>query len=107
MSDVFWSREVVAERLAIPARALQMYEARGLVQPVHSEEVEGYGPTEIRRLWTIVTYQRDLGVNLAGVEAILHLSGQLEQLHRRLTAVSESFEQAIHDLEDREPDGEA
>ena len=46
--------------------------------------VEGYGPAEIRRLWTIVSFQRDLGINLAGVEAILKLRDHLADVHRRL-----------------------
>ena len=104
MPDPFWTRDYVAEHLGIPARAIQLYEARGLVQATHSEtEGDGYGPAEIRRIWTIVTYQRDLGVNLAGVEAILHLSGQLEQLHRRLRVFADSLDDAIREFED-DPD---
>ena len=37
------------------------------------------GPAEIRRIWTIVSYQRDLGINLAGVEAILKLRDHMDE----------------------------
>ena len=46
--------------------------------------MEGYGPAEIRRVWTIVSCQRDLGINLAGVEVVLRLRDHLEDVHRRL-----------------------
>ena len=53
----------------------------GLVQSVHDGSVHGYEPAQIRRLWTIVSFQRDLGINLAGVEVILqlfdHFSGSI------------------------------
>ena len=46
--------------------------------------VEGYEPAEIRRIWTILSFQRDLGINLAGVEAILKLRDHMAQVHHRL-----------------------
>ena len=63
---------------------LVRYEARGLVRVAREGAVEGYDPAELRRLWTILSLQRDLGVNLAGVEAILKLRAHIELLHRHL-----------------------
>lgn len=107
MSETFWTRDQVAERLAVPARALQLYEARGLVQVVQTDQGEGYGPTEVRRLWAIVTYQRDLGVNLAGIEAIFHLNEQIEHIHQRLTDFSASLERVVRELEDELDHGQS
>ncbi|HMB05555.1 MAG TPA: MerR family transcriptional regulator, partial [Isosphaeraceae bacterium] len=73
MSQPITPRDQVAEHFAVPVRVLIRYEACGLVRPVRQGVVEGYGPAEIRRLWTILSFQRDLGINLAGVEAILKL----------------------------------
>jgi MerR family transcriptional regulator/heat shock protein HspR len=97
MSESIISREKVAEELAVPFRSLIRYEARGLVRPVQSGSVEGYGPAEIRRLWTIVSFQRDLGINLAGVEAILKLHDHLVDLHHQLDRLAGEFREALED----------
>ncbi len=88
-------REIVADHLAVSPRLLLAYEARGLVRAVRAEDVEGYGPAEIRRLWTIITLQRDCGVNLAGVEAILELHAHVEQLHRRVAGLADEMRRAL------------
>lgn len=104
MSQPIYPREQVAEQLAVPARVLIRYEARGLVQSVREGAVEGYGPAEVRRLWSIVSYQRDLGVNLAGVEAILKLRDHLADVHRRLDTLADRLRAA---LDEHEPSGDA
>lgn len=91
-------RDVVAEKLTIAPAVLVRYEERGLVQAVRHGEVDGYSPAEVRRIWTILSFQRDLGINLAGVEAILKLRDQMAQVHRRLDAFAREF----HDLIERD-----
>ncbi len=73
MSERIIPREHAANSLSVTTRVLLRYESLGLVHTLREGEIEGYGPSEIRRLWTIVSLQRDLGVNLAGVEAVLKL----------------------------------
>ena len=77
-------RERAARELAVSTKVLARYESLGLVQVAHEGAEEGYEPAQIRRLWSIVTYQRDLGINLAGVEVILHLVDHLAQVHHRV-----------------------
>src|SRR3954469_2799764 len=91
------SREQVAEHLAVAPQLLIRYEARGLVHPIQEGDVEGYGPTEIRRIWTIVSLQRDLGINLAGVEAILKLRAHVDDVHRRLHDLAEALREFLED----------
>lgn len=90
-------RDEVARRFAIQRRVLVRYESRGLVHLLQEGEVEGYSPDELARLRTIVSLQRDLGVNLNGVEAILHLRAQVDDLYRHLREVAERFEIALDD----------
>jgi MerR family transcriptional regulator/heat shock protein HspR len=80
----FWPRERVAEEFTVSTTTLLRWEGRGLVRSVRSGDVEGYGPVEIRRLWTILTFHRDLGINLAGIEVILRLRDQMRATHARL-----------------------
>src|SRR4051812_48679003 len=94
------SRKVVAEQFAVAPRLLVRYEARGLISSVHEGELEGYRPGELRRIWTILSLQRDLGINLAGVEAILKLRSHVDNLHKRLTLLAEELQSAIDAGED-------
>ncbi|HEX8200143.1 MAG TPA: chaperone modulator CbpM [Isosphaeraceae bacterium] len=88
-------RDQVAQNFAVPARLLIRYEARGLVRARSDGEVEGYGPEEIRRLWTILSLQRDLGINLAGVEAVLRLRAHVDELHQKLGVLVTHLREAL------------
>jgi MerR family transcriptional regulator/heat shock protein HspR len=81
-------RNLVAQHLAISTKALVRYEELGLVRISHEGQVEGYEPSEVRRIWTILSYQRDMGVNLAGVEVILRMRDTISELHHRVGAVA-------------------
>jgi len=85
----------VAEHLAVPTRLLIRYEARGLVRAVREGSVIGYEPSEVRRLWTILSLQRDLGINLAGVEAVLKLRAHLDEVHHRLRTLADELREAL------------
>jgi len=89
------SREQVAENLAVAPTILIRYEARGLVHAVREGAVEGYRPSEVRRIWTILTFQRDLGINLAGVETILKLRDQMAQVHQRLDVLARELRELV------------
>jgi MerR family transcriptional regulator/heat shock protein HspR len=100
------SRDDVARELSVSSRMLLRYEALGLVRVVEEGELVGYEPAQIRRLWTIVTYQRDLGINLAGIEVILRLREQLVDVHRRLGGLAEEM-RAVLELDDSPGDVES
>ena len=95
MSPSIIPREQVAGHFAVDPSVLIRFESRGLVQPVREGSTEGYGPTEIRRVWSILSLQRDLGVNLAGVEAILRLKAHMETLHQRLETLAAELQEAL------------
>lgn len=105
------SREQVAEKLAVAPAILIRYEARGLVHAVREGAVEGYRPTEIRRIWTILSFQRDLGINLAGVETILKLRDHMAQVHRRLDLVARELRELVdrdsHSVAEPEPSSDS
>lgn len=81
-------RNVVARQLSVSPRALVRYERLGLVRITHNGPEEGYEPAQVRRIWTILSFQRDLGINLAGVEVILRLHDQMCDLHERLDSLA-------------------
>jgi MerR family transcriptional regulator/heat shock protein HspR len=75
----------VAERFEIHPQTLRLYEREGLLQPVRSEgNTRLYDEQTLLRLEAILTLTRDMGVNLAGVDVILRLRDQLEQMSARI-----------------------
>ncbi|MEE9562980.1 MAG: MerR family transcriptional regulator [Thermoanaerobaculia bacterium] len=71
----------VAERFEIHPQTLRLYEREGLLKPARSAgNTRLYDEGSIRRLETILTLTRDLGVNLAGVEVILNMRTQMESM---------------------------
>jgi MerR family transcriptional regulator, heat shock protein HspR len=88
-------RNVVARQLAISPRTLVRYEQLGLVRVTHDGPEEGYEPSQVRRIWTITSFQRDLGINLAGVEVILRLQDQMCALHERLDGLASELRELL------------
>ena len=93
--DAILPRELVAERLGVSAGVLIRYEARGLVRSVRRGGVEGYERAEIRRIWTVLSLQRDLGINLAGVEAVVKLRIHLDEVHAHLGELAAQLRTAL------------
>jgi MerR family transcriptional regulator/heat shock protein HspR len=95
MNETLLRLETVAEHLAIDPKVLLRYEQLGFIHLVHEADVVGLQPKEIRRIWTIVSFQRDLGVNLAGVEVILRLKERIDLLQRQVVGVARDLEDAL------------
>ena len=84
MNQPIISRDVVARELAISPQVLIRYEEMGLVRCISQGDVQGYEPSQVRRIWSIASYQRDLGINLAGVEVVFKLLREIEKLREEL-----------------------
>jgi len=79
----------VAERFNIHPQTLRLYEREGLIKPARSAgNTRLYDEQTLERLETILTLTREMGVNLAGVEVILNMRDQLEELQRELHRAS-------------------
>ena len=89
---------VAAVKAEVHEQTLRHYERLGLISPArkgdspHSPRL--YSDGDIERVVHIRRLMRDLGVNLAGVEAILHMKDRMEQMQLDL-------EQAMRDLQDQ------
>lgn len=99
-------RDLVARELSVSPRILLRYEALGLIRAAREGPAEGYEPAQIRRLWTIVSFQRELGVNLAGVEVILRLFDRMAEVHRRVGGLAEELREVLDDEAPGLGDGE-
>ena len=88
----------VSERFGIHPQTLRLYEREGLIKPVRSAgNTRLYDEETMRRLETILTLTREMGVNLAGVEVILNLKAQMEELQEETDRLLELLEQESMD----------
>lgn len=84
---------VAAQRAEVHEQTLRHYERLGLISPArkgdspHSPRL--YSDHDIERVIHIRRLMRDLGVNLAGVEAILHMKDRMEQMQGEIEAEME------------------
>ncbi len=71
----------VAERFDIHPQTLRLYEREGLITPKRSDgNTRLYDDETLRRLEIVLTLTREMGVNLAGVEVVLNMREQLDQM---------------------------
>ena len=79
---------VAAQRADVHEQTLRHYERLGLISPARKGESPHsprlYTERDIERVMQIRGLMRDLGVNLAGVEAILHMKDRMEELQGKL-----------------------
>ena len=79
---------VAAQKAEVHEQTLRHYERLGLIAPArkgnspHSPRL--YSDHDIERVVQIRNLMRDLGVNLAGVEAILHMKDRMEQMQEEM-----------------------
>jgi MerR family transcriptional regulator/heat shock protein HspR len=78
----------IAERYGIHPQTLRMYEREGLLRPARTEgNTRLYDNDTIERLEIILTLTRHLGVNLAGVDVILHMKQRMEKMQGEVQKV--------------------
>jgi MerR family transcriptional regulator, heat shock protein HspR len=76
---------VAAELANMHPQTLRMYEARGLIEPKRSPKgTRLYSQADVERLRRIHEMTVQLGMNLAGVERVLRLESQVNELHERI-----------------------
>ncbi len=76
---------VVAKVLNIHPQTLRQYEREGLITPSRTEgKTRLYSQKDIDRIKTILRLTRELGVNLAGVDIILRLKEQMQEMEKEI-----------------------
>ena len=76
---------VAAKLCNVHPQTLRTYERLGLVTPARlNEKNRMYSEADVRRVRQIQRLTQDLGVNLAGVEVILRLLDQMEDMRADL-----------------------
>jgi DNA-binding transcriptional MerR regulator len=97
-SAQFLNPSEAARRLGVSAKALRLYEQRGLIAPVRTAAGwRAYGPDEMARVAEIAAL-RELGLSLSQVARVLE--GDPEGLEPALAAHQATLEGRVHQLVD-------
>ena len=76
---------MVADQFSIHPQTLRLYEREGLLKPSRTDgNTRLYTEKDVERLEVILSFTRDLGVNLAGVEIILNMREKMEQMQQQM-----------------------
>jgi MerR family transcriptional regulator/heat shock protein HspR len=98
---------IAAQILGVHPQTLRLYEREGLVEPQRSGgKIRLYSERDIERVRAIMRLTNDLGVNLAGAEAILYMRERMLRLHEEMERMRNRFLSELEDLR-RELDIEA
>ncbi len=95
---------VAAELANLHPQTLRVYEARGLIEPQRSSKgTRLYSQDDVEKLRRIQEMTAELGLNLAGVERVLRLEQEIEQMHTRIEKIElEALQAQVHLAEELE-----
>jgi MerR family transcriptional regulator/heat shock protein HspR len=86
---------VAAELANMHPQTLRMYEARGLIEPQRSPKgTRLYSQDDVEKLRRIQGMTAELGLNLAGVERVLALEAELEEMQAKIEDIERQAVQA-------------
>ena len=90
---------VAADLVGMHPQTLRMYEQKGLVQPQRTAgNTRLYSDADVERLRLIQRLTTDFGLNLAGVERVLHMEDELQRMHRRLERMEQEMRSALDEV---------
>jgi MerR family transcriptional regulator/heat shock protein HspR len=90
---------VAADLVGMHPQTLRIYEQKGLVRPKRTAgNTRLYSESDIERLRLIQRLTTELGLNLAGVEQVLHLEDELRQMRRRLERLESEMRAALTEV---------
>lgn len=91
---------VAAKLVNMHPQTLRYYERVGLIEPSRSRgKIRLYSQRDIERLQQIQRLINDLGVNLAGVEVIMHMSEHIMKMEHEMEEMRQSMQAEIDRLQ--------
>jgi len=92
---------VAAELAGMHPQTLRIYETRGLITPGRSPKgTRLYSQEDVDRLQRIQELTSELGMNLAGVEKVFELEGEIARMQRRMRSLERQAERVQKELGD-------
>ena len=90
---------VAADIVGMHPQTLRIYESKGLIRPKRTAgNTRLYSEADIERLRLIQQLTNDLGLNLAGVEQVLQLQDEVDDMRRRLSRMEREMRKAIDEV---------
>ena len=90
---------VAADLVGMHPQTLRIYEQKGLVQPKRTAgNTRLYSEADLERLRLIQKLTTQLGLNLAGVEAVLGLEEQLQRMQSRMELLEREMRDAVEQV---------
>ena len=90
---------IAAELVGMHPQTLRMYEQKGLVRPQRTAgNTRLYSEADLERLRLIQRLTGELGLNLAGVEAVLGLEEQLQLMQARIKRLEREMREAVEQV---------
>ncbi|AEA34047.1 MerR family transcriptional regulator [Hippea maritima] len=94
----FYTIGMVAEILNIHPHTLREYEREGLIRPKRTAgNIRIYTDEDIEDIKFIREMTQELGVNLAGVDIIMRMKRQIEQLHSVIESLESTLRKKIEE----------
>jgi MerR family transcriptional regulator/heat shock protein HspR len=80
-------------------QTLRIYEQKGLVNPRRTAgNTRLYSDSDVERLRLIQRLTSDWGLNLAGVERVLHMEDELDRLRRRMERMEQEMRRTLDEV---------
>jgi MerR family transcriptional regulator, heat shock protein HspR len=90
---------IAAELVGMHPQTLRIYEQKGLVRPRRTAgNTRLYSDADVERLRLIQRLTTEIGLNLAGVERVLHLEDELQRMRQRLDRMEREMREAIDEV---------
>jgi MerR family transcriptional regulator/heat shock protein HspR len=90
---------IAAEILGVHPQTLRLYEREGLVEPQRSGgKIRLYSERNIDRVRAIMRLTNDLGVNLAGADAILYMRERMLKLYEEMDRMRDDLLAELEEL---------
>jgi MerR family transcriptional regulator/heat shock protein HspR len=90
---------VAAELVGMHPQTLRIYEQKGLVNPRRTAgNTRLYSDADVERLQLIQRLTSDWGLNLAGVERVLHMEDELERLRTRMERMEQEMRRSLDEV---------
>lgn len=88
----------VAKMYNIHPQTLRLYEKEGLIVPSRTKgKTRMYSEEDLERLEFILFLTREMGINLAGVDAILRMKQQIEELQNQIQLLLTKLQEEIRE----------
>ena len=85
---------VAARMVHVHSQTLRYYEREGLLEPARSRgNIRLYSQRDIEKLRRIKSLTDELGINLAGVQVVLHMMNRMAEMEQEIQLLKQKLDQ--------------